>query len=461
MIKGRNLRQLWKEAGSGRAFRYKLRDMFGYSEDPKTERKTVDHSKAQIGIDEFSIRDLAEEFLGREFLMDLHQGPPSESQVTSLLKAKQEVALFEDAVPLTPSVFQDINAFNASVSGLVEIRMLEAYNRPEFIGDEFCEVQPTRVNGGKIIGVSYVGNVAQVTPPGIEFPNVGVSEMYAWARPNLVVGLKLSLDRSALVYDLSGELMASAETVGSSLGYRSEYLIAGGVQGLNNVTDQNGNSYPEIADSFIMNASNSSTPNPTYQTAAVTTNGNFYSFINSQTQTFADWTSLQASQTLLNLMRDPINKLPFMTRIRKVLVDPSSWHLALQVKHQTQAWLATGTPATAPYQGAASTFPPVGNQNPGLRLPSGELDDWTPHMSNIWHQALLDGGVTEANCKLRWYAGDPKKAFIWRSAWDLRTDQANPSSADMLGRNIINMWVSQWSGQFAVREPRYVIRNTN
>lgn len=466
MIKASSVRKMLKEAGSGRKFKETLHRQLGIRYNPRTQQRYID--KPEIGVDEFSIRELSEHFLGQQFVSELHGGGMSSSAAQTLQKAStaQERALFEDIAGVDPTAMQDINAYTATVAGLVEVKLLEGYRSPEFIGDKLVEVMPRRQNGGKMIGIPYANpNLLQAVQPGIEFPSLGLSQLYVWARPNLVVGGKLALDRETVVYDLSGELMAAAESGGKALQFVREYIIAGGIYGLTNVSPLNSNVHPKIAaqigNSFLMNQQPSSTPNATYQTAGVTTNGNFYNYTNQQSLTLSDWTSLRSVRNLLNLMRDPVNQLPFDTEITDILADPYLAPVVQYIRHQQSVMRSTGTPATAPDQGAGSTFPPqLTHGTEGLGKEAQNFD-FNLHWSNIFHQVLLDGGVTEANAQKYSVCGSPKKSFVWQQAWDLRTDQANPTDSEMLSKNIIGMWVTQWSGQFVVREPRYCVLNTN
>ncbi len=469
-IKAASVRKVLREAGTGRTFRAKLREMLGVCHDPKLERNYFDPSKAQVGADEFSVRELTEEFCGREFVSELHSGPLSDSRREALVSSRtpQARALFEDVAGVDPSAQQDINAWTATVAGLVEVKLLEGYNSPEFITDQLLTVMPRRQNGGKLIAIPYVHpNVMKVVRPGVEFPDAGLTQLYVWARPNMTCGAKIGLDREAVVYDLSGELMGSAESVGKSLKWAQEYVRFGGIYGLKAIppgtvdqtlTDQ-------IADSFRMGGSTvigpDSTANPTYQLTAVTSNANYYNYVNQLAAgTIVDWTSLRSYRNLLNLMRDPANNLPFDTEIRDILVDPYYAADLQYLLHQSQVWRATGAAQAAPYQASATTTAPFTSVTPGA--PEGvNLFGWSPHWSNIAHQVLLDSGISEANSQKYAIVGDPKKAFVWQQAWDMRVDQANPTDADMLSRNIVNLWVAQWSGQFCVREPRFCVRGTN
>jgi hypothetical protein len=465
---------MWKESGNRLdVFSTEFKKLLGIRQDPKTGRRYVAHKDAQMGVDEFSLRDLTESFLDQEFVSELRDGPltgtKAQTMSMALNEATQARLLMEDVGGVGPSVFQDINAWNASVAGLIEVRILEEYNSPEFIADEFMRTEPTQVNGGKITGIPYPSPSGDVVDPGVEYPDVGMNEVWVFAKPNFKYGEKLGLTREAIVYNLHGDLLSKAGGLGKGLGWAKEYLCACQVLGLSNLAPLNGFPKPSLlrqtGDNFRMNVNIDAVPNPTYQTAGVTTNPNLknaYNYINQQSQAFTDWTSIQAARNLLSAMKEPVYQLPMQGEITKIYVDYSLYDLALYILHQSQILNVTGTPAGAygPLtQGAGSTFPPVATGINGY--PAGsELNKWVPYKSAIWHQAQIDAGVSSTNVGKRWWAGDPKKAFVWRSAWDTRVDQANPTSSDLLSRDLVNLWVGRWSGQFATTEPRYMVKNT-
>lgn len=506
--------------GSLNTWKVELQRRLGMRYNPRTERFYIDYNKREMATEDFCLPDLAETFLTREFCKEWGHGgerahtPMATSRAEKWAEAcrrraqrtlteeacriqedggadydlqsvmeegvykaagKQHRLVTEDYAPAGADLYQDINAFTATVSGLVEVRILEAFQSPDFIAEDWLRVEPTRVNGGKVFNIMNVAPNCQLKKPGEEFANVDVYPLFCWAFEGINPGYMLSLDRYAVLFDISGELLARAGNLGYGLGYALEYYRAAHILGLQSVTPSNvpGTNMPTIHPSlaqavgykFLMQSPNGAdAPNATYQTAGNTSNThlpNAYNFINKQTQSFADWQSLQKAQNLLNLMRDPVNSLPFKTEITHVLVDPAQWQLALYVKHQTEVLTATGTPATAPFQGTGSTLPPVLSRAPGYgEDQQSELNKWRPYHSNIWHQVWLDGGVSEANAEVRWLAGDPQKAFRWRQIQDLLVQSATPTSADMLSRNIVNLWTGQWYGQFVVEQPRYVILNT-
>lgn len=512
-INPKQLRALYRDCGSSlNAYRLQLRHLLGLRYNERTEQFYVDRSNRQLATEEFSnFRKLSRELLGGEFCDEWESdtGPmpvtraevfqkaySSHNQATAsrLLHESFERGSFvdfsmaqtlqeginkglgkshrlvtEDAAPLTPDIFQEINLYTSTVAGLLEVRILEGFRSVDFISENFVKVEPTRSNGGKIISVQNVSPAIQLWQPGLEFSNIDVKPLFAWAFENIIPGAKISLDKYAVLFDISGELMAKAENLGYGLGYILEYYRLAHTMGISSITSSvlDPSVTAQIQNRFLLNDPNGSgTPNATYQTSGNTNNTrlpNGYNFANQQTQSFTDWTSLQQAQNLLNLMRDPVNNLPIQGHIKEVLVDPSQWQLALYVKHMTMVTDVTGTPATSyngiPFQGSNSTVPPVLTQSPG-RTPLQEIMDWTPYKSNIAHQIWLDAGVSEANAKKRWLAGDFKRAFRWRQLQDLLTQSANPTSADLLSKNIVGLWTGQWAGQMVVENPRAVILNT-
>jgi hypothetical protein len=468
MIHARRLKQLFKKCGRDPVeYEKQFRHALGLRWDDVKQRSYVDLEEAEFGTDEFSIRDQATGWMGHEWVESLgnrvggmsgahaetlsdgyrkraslqsrHRNLTEEYDPEEPEFAGKVKTLIEDTVGLSPSVFADINAWTATVQGLVEIRKLAAMQRPEFIWENFVEVQPTRVNGGKVIGIPYVGDYARKVQPGIAFPNVGLSQLYSWIQPNDIYGLSLALDRNAIVYDLSGELMAAADTTGAALGYRREVIVAQGVLG---ITAYN---------SFIMGGNISDTPNATYQTTkpALTPATKYYQFINKQANPLSDYTSLQTAQNLFNLMRDPVNNLPFNVSIEDILISPNRLYQVQTIQHALQVLNWTGTAGPSP-----NTVPPQGT------FAANPIGNFRIHQSIIWDKVQTDNGVSDADRDAMWFAGKPKNAFVWRSAWDMRTDQANPTSAEMLATNVVNMWVSQWSGQFGVRDARWFSQQT-
>jgi len=448
MIRARNVRQLIKEAGP--QYKAKLRELLGvqmgnYPEGSFPVR--VDTSKAQVSADEFSIRDLAEEFLGSDYLGSLHNPKTSQSAMVGLREALN---------PVLPSAFQDINAFNQTIGGLIETRVLAGYQLPEFIASDVCETMPTRVNGGKIIGIPNIKAPIGFTKPGEEMPTVGMQERWAIAQANKKYAAKLELARETVVYDLTGELLGAAEGIGKTLALGKEVMVACAVLGitLGGTENTGGNGTSTMLPAgyngvtYIYDGNPSDTPNDTYQSSAGTGTSAKYNYVNLlTTNTLVDWKNLQTVRAQLNLQREYETTFPISADLDDVFVSPQVLWNARAVLHGTSIFPVTG--------GGSTNFPtsltmaPLPSESKNVRLLT----------SNIWNKLLVDNGFAQANADALWYGGNFKKAFIWREVWPLNVLQANPSSSEMIATDTVNMWACSWYGTPAVRDPRYVICN--
>lgn len=453
-ITGRQLRMLIREsvgsAGSPRdpvaqgRFRERFRRLLGVESkgvnplSGQEEFRLVEG--AQISPNEFSIRDLCYEFLGGQTVGGL--GNPKTADATTR-------ELREALGPTTASAFQDINAFNQTIGGLVEVRILQGYNLPEFIGDEMMEEMPTKVNGGKLIGLPNLTLPDGPTAESTEFPDVRMQERWVIAPSNVKYAQKTSLTREAVVYDLSGELLSTAETMGMSLRYVKEYWQAGVVQGRDIVAGTPGFLKGRTCNTFIYKGQPTDTPNATYQTAAGAGASAKYNYVNALTNQLTDWTSFQTVQQKLNLMREFETNYPIMTKFDEIIVSPNKEYNARAVVHATQVLPATGVLS------GQSNFPSnialTANPIPTLRI----------RYSNIWNKQLVDSGLSQPNADIYWYGGWFKRAFVFRKVWDFGIVQANPLTTEMLQSDIVNAWYASWYGVPMVRDPHFAINNTN
>ena len=441
MIKAANLRKLIKEVGADN-YRAKLREMLGVEikHNPEgTFPAKYNAAKAQIGADEFSIRDLVEEFLGQGMVGGLANEKTAD---------KQAMILREALAPVTASNFVDINAFNQTIGGLVEVRILQGYQLPAFISNDLFETMPTRVNGGKLIGIPNVQLPDGPTQEGQEYPNQGLTERWVIAQPNVKYAQKLSLTREAVVYDLSGELLSTAESIGQSLGYLKEYWCAAVAQGTDIIAATPGFLAGRTANTFIYKDVATATPNATYQTTAGTGASAKYNYVNKFANALVDWQNVQRVQAKLNLMREFETGYPILAELNEAVFSPNSEYNARAVIHATQILpfpLSSGSTT-----GAGGTYAP--NPIPQrLKI----------YSSPIWNKQLVDAGVSQSNADTYWFAGDFKKSFVWREVWPMSVVQANPLSTEMLQSDIVNAWYASWYGVPCIRDPHYVVNSTN
>ncbi len=437
MISARNVRAMLKDVGP-QNYREHLRALLGVKLKDNANGRfpyQIDLREAQISPDEFSVRDLAYEFLGRDY-------------VDGLTNEKgADLDLREAVNPVLSSNFQNINAFNQTVGGLIEQRVLAGYLLPEYIADTVFETMPTTVNGGKMIGIPNVQLSPGFTPEGQEHSEMGLTERWVIAPTNKKKTKKLALTKEAVAYDLTGELMNQGESMGKSLGYEKEYWCAATAMGVNIAAGTPGFVDGITTNTFIYKGQPTDTPNATYQTAAGTGTSAKYNFINKFQNVMADFSDFQNVQAKLNLMREFETGYPILASMSDVLVSPNAVYQAKVIINATQVLATTGTSGLS---GSAGLGTFAGNPIPNVNLIA----------SNIWNKVLVDQGVSQTNADIRWWAGQFKKAFVWREVWSMNVLQANPTSTELIDKQIVNTWFASWYGTPMVRDPHYVVNST-
>jgi hypothetical protein len=408
MIRGRSVRLLLESVGP-QEFPEAFRSML-ISEDDRGNPTT---KGAGSHPNEFSIRELAESLVGVEWVHDLARG-----DYDSTIKMKQ-LALREATGAMTPSQFSNINAFNASVAGLVEATILEGYQRAEFIGDRFVRTVPTRVNGGKALQTGHIGDVAKPVIAGEEFPSVSLPSSTVSLPELLKHGLKCALTRETVVFSLDENLLKEAGDIGWALRYKKEIRISDAVQGITNTYNRNGVSYA----TFL-------------KTGA---------FVNSRQGTLTSQQDIDAANLLLQSQVDPDTGVELgISAAPVLLVSPFQNFTARALARATTLEFLPGGGAN----GTMRYF--TENINPPFEVVS----------SMIWYNRLLKAGVSAVNAQGRWLYGDPPSGFQYREAWPITVRQADPSSAELVTKDILNLWAASEFGQVATIEPRYVIQNT-
>lgn len=360
---------------------------------------------------EFSLRHLAEAIFGDSF--DRHFNP---------YEGGDRMALLEAGPGIDPTAFLNINTFSLATSGLVEAQVLERFVNPGFIGDQLVTVRPTRLNGEKMIGITGIGNKAQTRVPGEPHPRAGFGEQYIETPQLDEKALAVEVQQESVFYDLTGQVLDVAGSVGEELGYLREITIIDLVEGVTNPYSRNG------------------TASDTYQATTP--------WVNEQTNDMADHTDIQNSKSLFRLMRDPDTLKEILVIPTQILHHSDREDDFFRVFNTTELREVTNTDTTTITTGAPST-----SVNKPTLLSSPIVDT---------RREATDGlNLSNANSLIRWLHGDFKKAFMWMEAWPIRVRQASATEYGMLDRGIIAAYFANYRGIGAVREPRYTVANIN
>lgn len=126
-------------------------------------------------------------------------------------------------VGISPSAFADINAWTAINSGLIERRILEKFQNPEFIGDVICPDEQTKIaEGQKVIGTTRLGPFGQIRNPGDPHPRAAITERWVVLPRTNEWALATDVTREAAFFDLTGQVLEEAGANGDWLAFQKE-----------------------------------------------------------------------------------------------------------------------------------------------------------------------------------------------------------------------------------------------
>lgn len=366
-------------------------------------------AKGAVKPHEFSLRELAEAIFGDTF--DRHFTPNEAPDRRTLLEAGA----------IDPTAFLNINTFSLATAGLIEAGIIERFQNPAFIGDQLVTVRPTRMNGEKMIGVTGIGDKAANRPIGGTHPRADFGEHWIKTPELAEKALACEVTQEAVFYDLTGQVLETANSVGEELGYAREKTIADLVLGVVNPYSYNDTTYN------------------TYQTATP--------WINDHVNVPVDYTDMQASKALFRQMTDPATGKEILVMPNTILHHSDREDTFHRILNSTEVRETSDA-------GARLTImppPPSVSSNKPTLLSSPIFDNRMTAANGL--------ALSLANAQDRWHHGDFRRAFMWMEAWPLRVKQASASEYMMIDRGIIAAYFANYRGVGAVREPRYVVRN--
>lgn len=408
-VRGASLKTLYESAGP-REFVTRVRDLVGIG---RNENGQPVIANREINPREFSIRDLAESLIGPDWSDQLSRTTGND-QVT-LMEADANAAIH-------PSAFNNVSTFKASVGGLIEATVLEAYRRPVFIGDRLARNRPTRKNGEKMPGVASMGDKALRMKPGDPHPRVQFGERYVETPELEKYGLAVDVLHETIAFDLTGQVLDEANRVGEALGMRKERRILDVFLGIVNPYKYGGTGYN------------------TYLTA-----GNW---INDQANPLVDWRDVDDAMQLFVNMTDQETGEPILVEGRDILVMPARLMTFQHILNATEVRKVDN-------QANATTIQTVGS-NPiagaGLNLMTSVLA----------YRRLLDadgGNLAAAAAKEYWFLGDFQGAFAYMELWAMQVKRADSNDYHMADHDIVFSIFVNEMGVPAVIEPRKILRN--
>lgn len=344
--------------------------------------------------EQLSIREIADAVLGIE-------------SVRNMMHASDGVAAMEAVAPVNSSAFTNITGnmiFEATVA---------AYEAAAPIAKFLVTEESSRRDGGRDIGLANIDDDVLVVEEGAEYPDMKFGEDYIDIPTSKKRGAKIGVTREAVFFDETGRILEQARGIGERMGTNKEKRILRTVLGLDNTFVRKGiarNTYVAAGD-------------PRINLKAGTA--------------LTDWTSIDAAMAVFNEMNDdrtaaePINVVPNM-----ILAPQQLEWTAKRIFSATEIRQAT--------------------QGGNLQTYSPNMLTQTVVLTSPWIKKLLvEAGVDPTVAGTRWYFGDFKRAFRYRTLFPLAF-RAAVHDKDDFERDVVAQYRVDERGTPRIVAPWYV-----
>ena len=355
---------------------------------------------------DFSIRELAEAYMGREWVESLH---PKHGMARPVLEADGAAVALSDFGNITGQIF-----FNT---------VKEAYDNEEFVFSKLVPTRPSTIIDSmeKIPGISGVGDEFSVIGEGGEYPNFGVSEDYQEISVKQKRGGLVPVTKEAVLGDRTGVLLDRAKSVGFYLGLNREKRI------IDALIDENAG-----AKSAALGGHRYHWRGTTYATHQATTP--WVNVVSSNA--LASWVSVESAWLKLAAIVDPFTQEPILIKPTHLVVTPQLEATAWRILHTTNVQTHFGGYATSGTLQDQHAPSPVAAVFGNLQIASSRL--------------LAARAATDTD----WWLSNPSKQCAYFSIWDVLTEEAPANNREMFHRDIVHIVKVSEMGCAATIEPR-------
>lgn len=385
-LKYRELKQLFEAMGPKKA----------------DEHLTEALANKELMPSDFSIRELAEVFMGHDFVAACI---PGSGQLVTTRLLEQGAG---DAV--------DSTAFLAIAYRVVSSQIMQSYEMEGAIATQLIDNEPNiRIRHERIPGFTPIGDEAEIIREGMPYQHQDYGVQYQDFGDGVKRGMVCNITREAIHFDQTGQVLKEAQRLGEWLGVNKEKRCWDVILGITNNYNWNGVGYN------------------TYQNAAP--------WINIHGQQLVDWQSIDLAERLWDNMTDPNTGEPIVIGGVTLIVMPANYAHARRILSATQVYHGLQTGATR--RDVANTI----SDNP--------LQGYNLSPKSRLARARLAGGLGDPD--EAWLMGDFKKAFVYRENWPITTMQAPMNSYLEFHQDIVMQFKATERGLAAVKDPRYVI----
>ncbi len=364
--------------------------------------------KGLIKPAEFSIREAA-----LHCITDRH-GDIAGPRFVSEMRSRDGLRLLEAGSEVNTSAFSNITG------QFVYSEILDNYQLPEMLWPQLVKTVQTPFEWEKIAGLGSIGDEAAVVDEGQPYPFAGFGETWIETPRTEKSGMIVPVTREAIFFDRTHQVLQVAAQVGEFLGMRKEKQVIDLVIGTTNnykLEDTTYNTYGDGSDVAPDHA-----------------------WANEHTAALVDWTDIGEAEQLFNAMTDRKNGDPLLRTPTSLIVPLALRPTANRILfNMGMTRVDTTASVVQTYREDITT------------------SQMLQHTYNI-----ITGPMIKARTAsdIKWWIGDPRRAFRWMENFALQTQQQGDNSEAAFNRDIVMQFRADMRGIPAVFDPSWMVQST-
>lgn len=356
--------------------------------------------------EDFSIRELAEAYMGSEWMQSLM--PKSGRYRGSRDLTEADAVRYSD--------------FSSITGQLLFSKILEGYEDEALVFSQLVPSVPTDIQDmEKIPGLSNVGDEETIVGEAEDFPFVGFAEDYIEVASKRKRGMRIAITKEAIRGDKTGQLLDRARKLGyyDALNLEKRCIDA--------VIDENGG-----AVSAALGGHRYHWRGTSYGSFQTTTPWDNITTSNG----LVSWTDVENALLTLRAITDPYTGEPINIKVKHLIVTPQNEMTARRIL------TATGT-----------------RTHEGGYAATGNLNEFTTgnplsgyNFQVVTSQLLATRAATDTD----WWLGDIGRAVNRFVNWQQEIEEAGPNHPDSFARDIMMQVKVSVKDAVSVIDPRFL-----
>lgn len=379
------------------------------------ERRLIEaFEKKHLGPHDFTVAELAEAFMGREWVGNLRPKSGRYYSVRQLQEADASAVAFSQFSNVTGQwLFAEVKA---------------GWEQEDLVFSKIIPEKTTKVLGMELIpSMSLPSDEFTVIPEGGEYPQSGISEDFQHRGRLQKRGDVIPVTKECILSDLTGLLLEHAKKLGEMLAVNKEKRL------IDCCIDEGAGA----VSAALSGGHRYYWKNTSYATYQATT-----PWVNIRAANgLVDHTDIDQAWLRLVQMTDPYTGEPLRVQAKHLIVTPQNLMTAWRIKQTTNVATHAGGYAVTGDLMATDAPSPINQVVGDLQIVSS--------------QQLAARAATDTD----WWLGDLAKAFRYYSAWSVSSEEAPSNSHEAFTRDIIFQHKVSEMGTAATFDPRYMVEN--